>query len=372
MRVTRPALALALFLGGCRSTEIVVPPLGGLRVEVAMSGTDVDRDGVVVAVDSGVAVAIPTNGDYEFSGVAEGSHVVRLTGQSANCVSAEPLTRTVSVRGEVATLVTFMLICTRVPLAASGLVAFVRQGHLWLMNPEGTGATEIPNQAGEDFRLSPSWTPDGQHIVFVSYSGGMARIATVDRAGGNFAYLGGNCPYCFDPAVSPDGRRIAYALGLGGNDEDIWVMDIDGTNAWQLTSGPEWDGYPAWSPDGTKIAFARDEAIYVMNADGTGVTRASPLSGVSDRNPVWSPDATTLAFECVASGGGHVCTMPFGGGPRTVLTLDWGGGGSPTWSPDGTRVMFGGAALGSVRLDGTGIQWLTSGTPLDTEPAWSR
>ena len=73
-----------------------------------------------------------------------------------------------------------------------------------------------------------------------------------------------------DPAWSPDGTRIAFGSNRDG-DRDIYVMDADGGNVQQLTDDPESDRDPAWSPDGTRIAFTRNGDIYVMDADGGNV-----------------------------------------------------------------------------------------------------
>jgi TolB protein len=96
------------------------------------------------------------------------------------------------------------------------------------------------------------------------------------------------------PAWSPDGSRIAFASG--GVQSDIHVMDADGTGVAQLTDDPGHDGAPSWSPDGTKIAFISNRsgnplvdgtlAIYVMNADGTGVEQ---LTNDAAYDAAWSP-----------------------------------------------------------------------------------
>jgi hypothetical protein len=108
------------------------------------------------------------------------------------------------------------------------------------------------------------------------------------------------------PAWSPDGSQIAFSsLRTDWPNYEIYVMNADGTGQTRLTHNFAWDSSPAWSPDGLQIAFesSRDSAqgtgreeIYVMNADGTGQTNLTnnPLS--AERYPTWSPDGSQIAF----------------------------------------------------------------------------
>ncbi|HKY76047.1 MAG TPA: hypothetical protein VJS45_07905, partial [Acidimicrobiia bacterium] len=92
--------------------------------------------------------------------------------------------------------------------------------------------------------------------------------------------------------------KIAFASARTGN-QDIFLMNADGSGQAQVTRDPTVSFHPAWSPDGTRIAFAgtREENtdIYVMNADGTGETRLTTDPAIDDQ-PVWSPDGTKIAF----------------------------------------------------------------------------
>ena len=93
------------------------------------------------------------------------------------------------------------------------------------------------------------------------------------------------------PAWSPDGSKIAFTSVRDGNDE-IYVMDFDGTDQIRLTTNPGFDGHPAWSPDGSKIVFASfrlgNYDIYVMNADGSNPVRLT-TNPAMDIDPDWQP-----------------------------------------------------------------------------------
>ncbi|MBU1880131.1 MAG: SUMF1/EgtB/PvdO family nonheme iron enzyme, partial [Chloroflexi bacterium] len=106
-----------------------------------------------------------------------------------------------------------------------------------------------------------------------------------------------------DPAWSPDGTQIAFASDRDGNSE-IYVMDVDGAepgsaNVRRLTNNPAVDTDPAWSPDGTRIAFMSgpmgDFRIYIMDIDGSDVTQL-PIGDGDGWSPAWSPDGTQIAF----------------------------------------------------------------------------
>jgi WD40 repeat protein len=124
----------------------------------------------------------------------------------------------------------------------------------------------------------------------------------------------------------------------------IAVTNLDGAGK-VLTSGPGNDLDPAWSPDGTHIAFARGTGggafnIWVMNADGTGLTRLT--SGTRDeRYPAWSPDGTTIAYRgyAAATGGSQIFLMSATGANQHPIPNTFGGD-QPVWSPSGTRIAY--------------------------------
>jgi TolB protein len=379
MHLSGRCVACAFLLGACRGTETVAPELGTLRVAASMTGVDIDRDGVVITVDTARPVAIPSNGSYEFTNLVVGPHTVRLGGVTANCTSAAPLERSVMVSARAPASVTFALACTKVPLAASGIIAFARGDvdhtfDLWLMNPDGTGETKVrdsPNVSD----LLPSWTADGRRIVFVAAGGIPSRIVVIDRSGAGFTELTSGSPPTYTPSVSPDGRLIAYSQQKSGSDYDLWVMNIDGTSRRQLTSDPGYEDHPTWSPDGVQIAFARDGGIYRVNADGTNVQRLSPPSATTDRWPAWSPDGALIAFSRTMNEPAHIYTMRPDGTQVTQLTTGLDGDEDPAWSPDGTRIAFGSGrggtfAIWSMRSDGSDLRRISSGA-YESQPAWS-
>ena len=153
-------------------------------------------------------------------------------------------------------------------------------------------------------------------------------------------------PSCFiQPAYAPfsgaTGSLIAFNSNRDGNFE-IYVMNADGTSVTRLTTNNAYDREPAWSPDGSKIAFVsrRDGnyEIYVMNANGSGQTNLSHNSA-DDADVAWSP-GSKIAFASNRDGNWEVYVMNANGSGQTRLTNNPAVDGYPTWSPDGSKIAF--------------------------------
>ena len=142
----------------------------------------------------------------------------------------------------------------------------------------------------------PEWAHDGRELLFLRGSdiwrvgvdgSGARRLARGVRVMDDF---GGLLP---PPSWSPDGQRIVFARNAGGLRAHIWVMNADGAHKRRLTAGTVEDERPVWSPDGTQIAFTRyvsrgeNFSIYTINADGQGLQRLT--RGPYDGSPGWQP-----------------------------------------------------------------------------------
>ena len=150
-------------------------------------------------------------------------------------------------------------------------IAFVsRSGteSLYVMNADGTGVTQL---ASGTYLLDTAFTRDGSTVAFVNDS----DIYTVPVTGGPAVKLLGGLGIDECPCYSPDDTKIAYAWPPQGHTLQVCLANADGTEVEQLTYEPHGCGWPAWSPDGSKIAFvAHRDGIYrlcTMNPDGTGV-----------------------------------------------------------------------------------------------------
>ena len=185
---------------------------------------------------------------------------------------------------------------------------------------------------------------------------------------------------------SSKGPPALAFVSVKDGDYAIFVADADGSHARRLTdekgdpsnpSGLFFQVQPAWSPDGTKIAFvsAREGTphVYVMNADGTGTRRLSD-SDQEDEHPSWSADGATIVF----SREGAIFEIPSGGGAAHRVGRGLGNARSPAFSPDGKLIAYDYRKPGfSIRelyvmnADGTGIRQVTRIGEVSSLPAWS-
>ncbi len=143
------------------------------------------------------------------------------------------------------------------------------------------------------------------------------------------------------PPPAEEGKIAFYSNRDG--DWEIFVMNADGTGVTQLTDNDGRDGFPAWSPNGNKIVFVSDrdgdDEIFVMNADGTGVTQLTDHDD-EDWIPTWSPDGKQIAFSSVRDGDYEIFVMNADGTGVTQLTDNDDYDGFPAWSPNGKQIAF--------------------------------
>lgn len=266
-----------------------------------------------------------------------------------------------------------------------GEIAFARGGDIYSLDL-GTHVTRklVATPALEH---SPAFSPDGTKLLYVAERGGNAEIYLANADGSRRARLTHSPGADYNPAWSPDGGSIAFASNRGGVFK-IYVMAADGRGTRLLAPRGSSGGSsftPAWSPDGKRIAFSSSAAtpnnveIYVVRTDGTQLRRLTFTKGDvdtlgDDSFPAWSPDGKRIAFSSNRTGDGEVWIMNANGtGQRRIAGLslrdDW----APSFSPDGSQIAFnsldavGATRLYVVRPDGSALRSLGVA---GQEPSW--
>ena len=261
---------------------------------------------------------------------------------------------------------------------------------LWGFNPDGSGKRQLTS-AGAN--ATPSFSPDGKRLYFFSNRTGNNQIWVMGPDGSHQRQLTfGSDGDALTPQESPDGTKLAFASSQGGlGHPEIFIMNSDGTGLKQLTQTPvapqgqsyTWSLHPSWSPDGQKITYASTKSgstqVWVMDADGSN--RVQLTSGLGenfpDANvPSYSPDGRQIVFwSGFEKNYGDIWVMNAdGSSPRKLTTTPAPrSADNPVWSPDGTKVIFDSnrdGALGIWMVDVSGSEPILVAHGFGTVCAW--
>jgi Tol biopolymer transport system component len=247
------------------------------------------------------------------------------------------------------------------PLPGNGLIVFERfdadadQSHLFTMRPDGTDVQQLTDFTTSDHE--PAVSPDGRTVAFIhEFEDRSPALATIPIDGATPATIRLTDEHLFvtsGPSWSPDGAQLTFAArdDVG---QRVFVSNADGTELRALTPRDlYWVHGAAWSPDGSRIAFTASTIsgdvqpsrwdVYTIRPDGTELTRLTetPTPEEDESNPTWDPRGERLAFaRSDTFGSSWLVLLDLADGRESLITDGSTEDTAPSWSPDGSLLAF--------------------------------
>jgi TolB protein len=298
-------------------------------------GSDYVVVGRVSALDGGnVAV------DFDLVSALTGSKVAtqRFTGtpaalrNAAHKVSDAVYQKILGVRGAFATRIAYIAVDGVPPSQTYQLIVADADG----ANPHLILESRFP-------LMSPSWSPDGQWLAYVSFETKHSAVYVQLVRSGERRQVSARAGVNAAPEWSPDGHKLALTLGGSGGNPDIFVLDLASQDLTRITDDPSIDTEPVWSPDGRSLYFTSDRAgspqIYQIAATAGAHPKRVTFTGNYNARPRISPDGSQLAMVTLDSGNYRIAIQDLANGAVRVVSrghLDE----SPSFAPNGATLIY--------------------------------
>ena len=256
---------------------------------------------------------------------------------------------------------------------------FPADNDLYTMTSAGATQTRITSLDQDE--INSSWSANGTKLVFDRVAGMRSDINSSNPDGTSRVQLTTSTRNDIRPAWNFNGTQIVFASDRDSTEGvfDIFTMNASGTSQVNITNTPTInEDYPAWSPDGSLIAFSRDDNIYTMSSSGANLTQLTTAT-TQEIEPDWFPTGGQIVYQ-VGSGGnastdGEIWKMNANGTGQVNLTNNALHDSAPVWSPAGDKIAFvrdafKNAEIYTMNPDGTTVTRITNNTLMDTQPSW--
>ena len=209
----------------------------------------------------------------------------------------------------------------------------------------GARPLTLPYQLTHSINADPSFSPDGERMVYLSVVAGREQLFVAKTDGSDPGQVTHDDVDHEDPAWSPDGTKIAY-VSVGKDASRIYLMDVDGAHAEPLTPADRKVIHPRWNPDGKHLAYCTTDDLDPPRKNDSEIQQIDVrthaidvlVSGGINTYPAFSPDGSKLAFRKFVGENSEVFVANADGSGQKNITGNPAFDGWPAWSPDGKRI----------------------------------